>query len=230
MENASKALLMAGGVLLAILIISLVLLLNTSITNFENAQNNEKEKREIVAFNREYEAYNKSVLHGTDIITVVNKAIEHNKKMSVSESETPYYINIKIEIPEDNLFVTTGKKINNKLKSGDEGYETDMVSNEFSEVGVSNYSTTTSYGLSRGIHSLGEWESSANEGDFQMNTGIISFFGQDVKDIKINSGDYTYYIYSGLTNFKRGIFECTGVGYSNATGRINEMSFKYLNN
>lgn len=80
MENASKALLIAGSILIALMILSLIIYVFTSTSRMAQAQEGKKETEEIVAFNQTYEAYNKKRMYGTDIITVVNKAIEYNRK------------------------------------------------------------------------------------------------------------------------------------------------------
>ncbi len=80
MENASKALLIAGSILLALMILSLIVYVSTSTSRMVQAQEEKKATEEIAAFNRQYEAYNKKKMYGTDIITVTNKAIEYNKK------------------------------------------------------------------------------------------------------------------------------------------------------
>ncbi len=76
MENASKALLIAGGVFLAMLILSTMIYMSNSITSIGEAQNNRKAAEQLAAFNAEYEAYNKQLMYGTDIVTVINKAFE----------------------------------------------------------------------------------------------------------------------------------------------------------
>lgn len=64
MENASKALLIAGGVLIAILIVS-VLVVTLNIVN-SNQRTREKAlaTEQLAEFNQKYEAYNKKALKG----------------------------------------------------------------------------------------------------------------------------------------------------------------------
>ena len=229
MENASKALLIAGGVLLSILIVSLIILLNTSITGFESAQNKEKEKKEIVAFNREYEVYKKSVLHGTDVITVVNKAIEHNNRMDVSESEKPYYINVIIKTKED--FSTSVTYVDKSQLGNEEPIEFTNLNSYVKEKIGSYY--TLKQSNEKG-YSLGEWQSST---DLEMDKNIVGFFSSSANNITINGNpnedsekNKIYYVYTGLTNFKRAIFKCSNIKYSDVTGRVNEMEFEQIKN
>jgi len=76
MENASKALLIAGGIFLAILILSAMMYMASSITSIGEAQENKKAAEQLAAFNAQYEAYDKQLMYGTDIVTVINKAYE----------------------------------------------------------------------------------------------------------------------------------------------------------
>lgn len=80
MENASKALLIAAGVLIAIIIISVFLTIYNRLSSVKKAQDEKVELEQLAAFNAEYESYNKSVMYGTDVVTLVNKANENNRK------------------------------------------------------------------------------------------------------------------------------------------------------
>lgn len=80
MENASKALLIAGGILFALITLALVTYMATSITRMTEAQDEKAAAEELVAFNKQYEAYHKSVMYGVDIISVYNKAEDSNGK------------------------------------------------------------------------------------------------------------------------------------------------------
>lgn len=98
MENASKALLMAGGVLIAVLTIALLVMAFSSSSQFYKTQDDIEAVEQITAFNQEYESYNKKLLRGTDVISVCNKAINNNKKYSdVSENQ----IDVKFKLVEN---------------------------------------------------------------------------------------------------------------------------------
>ena len=78
MENASKALLMASGILIAVLTIGFLVYMFTNSTSFFRTSDDVKNIEQIVAFNREYEAYNRKLLRGTDVISIMNKASNNN--------------------------------------------------------------------------------------------------------------------------------------------------------
>ena len=74
MENASKALLMAGGILIAMLIIAVLVRSFTTVSIFQKAKLSEEEQAELVAFNEQYTKYLGQYVYGTEVITVINKA------------------------------------------------------------------------------------------------------------------------------------------------------------
>ena len=80
MENASKALLMAGGVLLGILILSLGVYLFTSFGGTSSQIHDNIEANQIAQFNSQFTKYvgNENVtIH--DVVTMANLATENNK-------------------------------------------------------------------------------------------------------------------------------------------------------
>ena len=209
MENASKALIMAGGILLAIITLSLFIYMTTATTRIGQAQDEKLLAEQILAFNKEYEAYNKRRLYGTDVITIVNKAINHNQKMKSNEIADPYYINIIIQPTQ--TYETTVMRV-----------DTYSPNNNKEEVSPSEIGLDSNPILAGGVYNLGEWKN----GDLFMNNGIIDFFQTNSAETDVQEhGRYNYYIYSALTNFKRAIFKCDGVIYNEETGRIESMTF-----
>lgn len=92
MENASKALLMAGEILIAIIIIALLVFGYNNIRNLSSTNEESKKTEQLAAFNKEYESYNKKLLRGVDVISLINKASNNNKKY---ENEAYYKIEIE---------------------------------------------------------------------------------------------------------------------------------------
>lgn len=209
MENASKALIMAGGILLAIITLSLFIYMTTATSRIGEAQEERALIEQITAFNKEYEAYNKRRLYGTDVITVVNKAINHNQKMRANEPVDPYYINIIIQPTQ--TYETTVMRV-----------DTYSPNNNKEEVNPSEIGLASNPILGGGVYNLGEWKS----GGLFMNNGIIDFFQANSADpYEDPRGQYRYYVYSALANFKKAIFTCNGVIYNPDTGRIESMTF-----
>ena len=73
MENASKALIMAGGILIAILIIGLLVNSFTNVSDLKQTQLSEEEQAQIIAFNERYTKYLGQYVYGTEVATLKNK-------------------------------------------------------------------------------------------------------------------------------------------------------------
>ena len=80
MENATKALLIAGGVLLGILILGVLIYMATTLSSLSKAKEKEKEIEQIAEFNKVYESYDKKKLRGTEVVSIINRAIDNNTK------------------------------------------------------------------------------------------------------------------------------------------------------
>ena len=79
MENASRALIMAGGVLIALIIITILLIMYNNITNYEEAKVERTRGEELAKFNMQYLTYNRKNVRGNELITLANKIISHNE-------------------------------------------------------------------------------------------------------------------------------------------------------
>lgn len=215
MENASKALIIAGGILLAMMILTMVISVGTSISDFEDNQDKTTLVKQIEEFNNSYLAYNKTIMYGTDVITVVNKAINHNKTIGATTTD-PYYININIKT--NQTFETTYTKIENNI----EKKITDK--NEIKDKFGSNSSPTF---LGNEIYSLGTWEN--NKATFIMSNNFIQLFSGDTNDKTIQDKNIKYIRKSALTNFKTALFKCESdeIQY-NEEGRIESMTFTQI--
>lgn len=100
MENASKALLISAGVLFALIILGLFVILFSNLGIIGRSEEDRIAAKQLKAFNEEYEAYNKKRMYGTDIITVVRKAMGNNSKYGTNMGED-YHIDIEITIIQD---------------------------------------------------------------------------------------------------------------------------------
>ena len=80
MENASKALLMAGGVLISLLVIGALVLLFSNLQDYQTKTNASAVQAEIANFNNQFEPYNKKDLTLMELKSVYNKIISNNEK------------------------------------------------------------------------------------------------------------------------------------------------------
>lgn len=210
MENAAKALLIAGGILLALMTLSLIVYVSTSTTRMAEAQDAKKAAEELAAFNASYEAYNKTRMYGTDVITVVNKAINYNGKLN--DSQRNEAITIEVEIKEN--FTATEQII------------TEYADNRVDKSGLKELGEYSLYAENGS-------ETVTVNSNTKYSDKVVKFFQKQEKEdsVKILEERKNGYIkkeitYSALTNFKRAIFTCTVCKDGNGDGRIDYMKFE----
>lgn len=103
MENASKALMMAGGVLLALMIIGALMLMFNQISAYQKNNTDSQKDIQIANFNKDFDRYSESSnIKGVDIITLINKITDYNARAGQKENNYVDY-NIKMSIEVSNL-------------------------------------------------------------------------------------------------------------------------------
>ena len=92
MENASKALIMAGGILISVMVISLGTYLYTTFRNYSVETEQTIADRQIAQFNSQFYKYYSGenaqdpiVCTAHDIVTVVNLAKENNQRYETED-------------------------------------------------------------------------------------------------------------------------------------------------
>lgn len=212
MENASKALTMAAGVLIAILIIALIYVLINNISDLSQQDEQQLIAKQTATFNKDFESYDRKLMRGVDLITVINKAIANNEKY---ENEQKIYdINIVFTLKSDVTEVTVIVKNNKQVRKA----KTIPVfkGNKKIEL-VDNKASDRINDDIRKFMKLGVYD---EEKGYQIQYDNDSY-GQEDKT------SYTK-IYNGYTTFKRKIFKCTKIGYSDDTGRVNYLEYEEI--
>lgn len=110
MENASKALLIAGGVLIALIIITMFILIFNRMASIQEEQAERTELEQLAAFNSEFEAYNKQIMYGVDVITLINKVEENNKKYSRNNDYKITIVLNNVEISNSSSLIGTDQE------------------------------------------------------------------------------------------------------------------------
>ena len=105
MENASKALIMAGGVLIGVLVISLAVYLFVSFGQTSVEINDENSQKQLTQFNSKFTSYEgKKNLTIYDAITVAGYANENNEYY---DNDSNYIIIVNLD----------GRRIDNQLSN-----------------------------------------------------------------------------------------------------------------
>ena len=86
MENASKALIIAGEVLIGVIIITILVFMFNKVNEFTESYHDKSDRQELIAFNAEYAKYitnntaaDATYIYAEEVVTIVNQAIDWNK-------------------------------------------------------------------------------------------------------------------------------------------------------
>ena len=127
MENASKALLIAGGILLMILVLSFATYFFRRMAEDSSEVYRNMEESEIAEFNQKFLIYNgRTNLNVHDVVTILNLAYDCNKK-----GDFPVIVNVLLN----------GNPVQDK--ANDESYIKNLILNNIER---KNYRCTVEYG------------------------------------------------------------------------------------
>ena len=215
MENASKALLMAAGVLISLLIVSSFIFMYNHLKSLPKTQEKLLEEEQLIEFNKQYESYNRKNLKGTDVISVINKAIDSNAKYGEQ-----YYVNVTFKLTKDNISdeirVHTSKKVNGKWQISDEplkNQNTLFVKNE-------------EYSINDNIESLINGISDTTlycDVDGKTDKGQKFYKEEYVDKIFEKEGKKYYTKNSASVEFKRRTFECKSMEYTDSNTNVRRV-------
>lgn len=214
MENAAKALTMAGGVLIAIMVISALVYASSTLQVIPKAQDESEKVRQLSLFNQQYESYAKGALYGTDLLSLLNKAIDNNDRYNVNASDR-MYIDIKFTLLTN---VDTTNITYKKYYDGPKKGTTEQVGTSSSTGKLSL--TAKSYSLSKDGSTIKTFVSQILDSKEYKVTSKTTY-GSD------NGGKYRTYTVEtpDISEFKLRIFKCEEYTYD-SEGRINSMVFK----
>ena len=239
MENASKALIIAGGVLISIIVISAFVLGMGAVADFQESRSNAEVEQQTLEFNNLYESYNRKNIRENDIISLMNRVVDYNtRKPADGYTEMQVSFTISDDIRErltfdgTNRLVTTGTYTQDNIDdivgaptsiTGDtSGGKIRNLENKYGQ----KYCNQLANEISN-IQDIADEGMSTSEIDDYFATNYkfpkkVSQYGginQVLKDAKL------YYEY---VQFKRTYFNCTGTDdddYDSDTGRLIRMEF-----
>lgn len=87
MENATKALLIAAGILFAVMIMSLLLVGYNQMSSYYSAQHEEQQIKQLADYNKIFQNYNRKKIRGNEMISLMNRVIDYNERQAYDESK-----------------------------------------------------------------------------------------------------------------------------------------------
>lgn len=254
MENASKALIMAGSVLIALMIIGALLLMINNLSSYQETDTKTARDAQVVEFNNQYETYNRKNVRGSDLYSLLNRAVDYNKRKSTKgtgdKDEGEYLAYQPMEITFDltplsggdwkeKFWTSKDSNPNNHLirKSS---YTVSDTNNEFkTHVYDKVKELETTYGsdslnnLVIGMSKIFLDKSNPTEDEKKLAVDTFNITSKNKKANDFSQLDETsvyrkdVYTYAEYVQFKRAKFDCEETGYNQKTGRIIKMTFKF---
>lgn len=197
MENATKALEMAAGVLIALLIIGLLAYAYNNLSDEKKIEQSSESAMQASEFNKSYEAFNKSGLYGSEILSLANKIVDYNKKEASQKGYNTITLNVTLNDTGQVKYFKPGNYDN----AEDITKEYNYLSKEISEKGKTKVEGKT----------IAEWAKQATK---------KSEMSVDVKNAVNEYKD----LLNDQTGIARKTFGAPDVEYDK-NGRITKMSF-----
>lgn len=273
MENSAKAIIIAGGMFILIMVITLLVIFGRSLSSYMQDQHDKEMVKQITEFNNKFANYQGTELRGNELISVLNRVIDYNALEAGEYGYDPVLVEIDLvdrnaldsvikfnSTDENFLFKKNASKIKNSKDSDD---ELKTISQKGTTI-LSKYSDKEKYPdnyiprltdtklqkLSAEISNIAQKQDNSswldgydrkevyNSTRAKKLTNILGYqvSAEGTEKCKINvdgiekdiipavkKATCEYYQY---TQFKRIMFKCTLIEYSQDTGRINKMSFE----
>lgn len=136
MENASKALIMAGGILIAILVMSLFVYLIVSFGATSDKIHDQNAQTQITEFNAQFTKYQgRTNITIYDIVSVANLARENNKQnfqhQITVKFKDKYSSIIELTNPEEDLVSKIQQQVKDAKGTGKDSQDTIVELNKY---------------------------------------------------------------------------------------------------
>lgn len=181
MENASKALIMAGEVLIGILILSLISYIVMSFGGFSKNLHEQMGEAQITNFNVHFTNYSgRANISAQEVASIVNFVKQHNEEYDASEGDD-YYVDVSIDeesILNHNINEYLEENKNLTFYSCNCKIVLDSIDNDNNKILLNKYERTDNGDI-----------------DYNNNTGLVT----SIKFHKIENADYATAILKGYT-------------------------------
>lgn len=246
MENSTKALLIAAGLFLAVMLLALLFVFKDDIGSYFSARHETTMTQQMVEFNRKFESYNGKTIRGNELISIMNKVVDYNdlqaelegfeKIMLEIDFINSQYINelkYSNERGANSIFSITDSKIRN-TKSSDDSLKTisNLSATLVNSAGIEGLTDTKLQRMSAEIANIVDddiVDSRAKDEYIKYRANLLKrILGYDVSNSKMSEIKTATFKYYQLTQFKRAMFKCKEVGYDETNVRVNKLVFEVI--
>ena len=208
MENASKALIMAGSVLIALIIISLLVAFFGQLRNLQNTTDDVEKEEQVYEFNKQYDVYARNV-YGSELLSLANKIIDYNKTESENDGYTKIELYITIKNDIDSTYLKKGEYTSNSFIK-----ELNNIEKKVEEIGNITIKSSENSKNTRKVSKLATMRTSDIE--------ELGFTQEQYKDLVNQYNRYK----SLISEIKAKVFTYENFEYDSKTGRIIKMNYK----
>lgn len=234
MENASKALIMAGGILITILVVSLLVLFWNQVSDYKKTSSDAEKEAQLSTFNEQFTQYARNDLKGVEIISLVNKVVNYNKK-NTGAGEINYSQKITLKIAIGQEFKSKyASDVNLELFKNDPYEISTDENNELIQIVNSQKALEDKYTLKMLDKMSSNYE--ALKTYYTARTDAERSSGKSVKDVTgkdygIDNSNYQQLLdniiqHREYSEFKTATFQVVG-SPTYIDGQISRMEFKY---
>ncbi len=257
MENASKALIMAGSTLLAVVLFALVVYFFKNMGNVPTQQEEQLQTEQLAKFNLEYEVYDKTMMYGVDVISCLNKAKSNNEKyvngngfLQGNQYSDEFSIDVVVTLKtalEESLQIYAMKEVSPGKYKEQEMFGSYSVDEKMKDIfdfdpdkQLTSFSLESKLNLT--VNTLNTTEYASGEHhlkeDMEHNDGLYKLLAhsnnmkqtvKNTEEILAENNGWTKAIWSTyLYSLKTKRFQCKGITYSNKTGRVDCITFEEI--
>ncbi len=256
MENASKALLMAGGMLLAILIFTLLIYAWNLFSDYQSSGDKLANIENTAKFNQQFTNYDRDDVQGYELISLVNQVVDYNERKSTEGRNDEKYnpITIEINLVNDDNRKGFSKDSTNQLILYNKYIQSNAVNTFKNLIESANYIENIFGGndcatkIAKNYDSiflsqnqinmqagdneekiLALWKNAAEKFNAYSLKTKIKITNKKANEIKTQIYTYSDDVlkYYEYMQFKRGVFECINLTYDEITGRVSKIDFKF---
>lgn len=216
MENASKALIIAGSVLLAVLIITALIYTFSQISSLKQVEASSEEEKILAQYDKEIESFNRPGLYGSEILSLANLVEDYNKRQSDLKGYKPITLKVNITQIIDAKYL----KETEYSKYGDLIKDFKNLEKKMQDLKKEKICGQT-------LDKLAGMKTEALE-DLISRYNLANRTNYTLEEIEKRINDYQS-VNSEMQTFKNKKFNTPEVEYDNSMGKIVKMSFREIN-
>ena len=160
MENASKALIMAGSVLIAVMVISIAQFMFSKISQLQQTQIDTKAEEKVQDYSQAFEQFNKEYLYGSEFLSLANLYDNYYRMKSEEPEYYPITIKIIVHTPIERqrggFYIRAGEKDVTEIVSSIIKISRSITSTSSLESDISYYENNQFRGTGRTIKYLSQ--------------------------------------------------------------------------